>query len=351
MAEKKERKFLKDFGGEADDEFFQQFGGFIKGNNEKKKDPVKLQELEAFTQGWQAACEQGNKLPVMEEMNGLFYLFGYFIKYLYQEGIPEWNAEEIYYKGSVVKYDGFVYKAVYENVDGFSGLPEPSSSSAKPFWAELSFKNLVAERLTAGSAKITGTDPDTELSLDVTGNANINGKLTVVADGNITAGGDISANTANINELKLIKDDYSSHSEIIIKSNNIKLRSNSKISSNGSSSEFDSRGLTSGKIYASWEDVVTVANVADLVASNGLNSTTKELPLKKGAIVFAKVSGAYAGAFLARGHSGAYIPENINTRTPAKFAVQGTSGGYPCLALGTYVTVPDKESWIVGILT
>jgi len=40
--------------------------------------------------------------PAIEDLNGLFYLLTTQLAYLYQTGIPEWNASATYYIGSLV---------------------------------------------------------------------------------------------------------------------------------------------------------------------------------------------------------------------------------------------------------
>ncbi len=125
-----DRKFLKQFAEQGAAQFFHKFGGFQSGDNSETKDVEELQSLSAFTQGWQNACENGMKLPALEEMNALFYVFGYFLKYLMQTGIPEWNAQEEYKAGAVVKYNKTIYTA---QVDNLNVVPGSNGNWDAPF--------------------------------------------------------------------------------------------------------------------------------------------------------------------------------------------------------------------------
>lgn len=89
-----------------------------------------IQSNDAFAAGWNSAVVSGYKLPPLEEMNGLQYVFSYAINYLYQAGIPEWNADETYYSASVCKHNGIVY---YSLIDGNIGNA-PSGTLTDSFW-------------------------------------------------------------------------------------------------------------------------------------------------------------------------------------------------------------------------
>lgn len=52
----------------------------------------------AYSNGW-ASAVIGTNQPCIEDMNSLFYLFSYFITYLSQRGIPEWDSTGNTYYG------------------------------------------------------------------------------------------------------------------------------------------------------------------------------------------------------------------------------------------------------------
>lgn len=72
-----------------------------------------------FLQGWLSAI-LSDKAPWEEDMNALFYAITSQLKYLFQEGIPEYNIETTYYLGSLVKDidtqgNITIYKSVIDN--------------------------------------------------------------------------------------------------------------------------------------------------------------------------------------------------------------------------------------------
>lgn len=79
-----------------------QFGSLANGTPVYTVDPVVIQALADFTNGWfDAVLGDGN--PCIEDMNGLFLLAFRQIAYGFQAGIPEWDAATTYYTGSIVQ--------------------------------------------------------------------------------------------------------------------------------------------------------------------------------------------------------------------------------------------------------
>ena len=79
------------------------FGSLQAGNPTTSNDVATLQSLSAFENGWDDAIEQGDKLPPLEEFQGIQYGISYQQAYILQEGIAEWEANTPYYKGSLAK--------------------------------------------------------------------------------------------------------------------------------------------------------------------------------------------------------------------------------------------------------
>ena len=79
------------------------FGSLQAGNPQTSNDVATLQSLSAFENGWDDAIEQGDKLPPLEEFQGVQYGISYQQAYMLQEGIAEWDANTTYYKGSLTK--------------------------------------------------------------------------------------------------------------------------------------------------------------------------------------------------------------------------------------------------------
>lgn len=79
------------------------FGSLQAGNPTTSNDVATLQSLSAFENGWDDAAYSGDKLPPLEEFQGIQYGISYQQAYMLQEGIAEWNASTPYYKGSLTK--------------------------------------------------------------------------------------------------------------------------------------------------------------------------------------------------------------------------------------------------------
>ena len=79
------------------------FGSLQAGNPTVSNDVETLQSLTAWNYGWNSATMTSEKLPPLEEIQGVTYVTTYQQAYLMQEGMPEWAATVTYYKGSLVK--------------------------------------------------------------------------------------------------------------------------------------------------------------------------------------------------------------------------------------------------------
>ena len=89
-----------------------------------------VQSLTAFEQGWNSATLTADKLPPLEEIQGLEALLCKAIKENYSEGIPFWISGETYYQYSFVSYNGIIYY----NTTGSYTANNPAIDTAN--WAE-----------------------------------------------------------------------------------------------------------------------------------------------------------------------------------------------------------------------
>lgn len=80
-----------------------QFGSAQSGDFVTSDDLAVLQALPAWNNGWSDAVLSGEKLPTLEEFQGLNYVNTYQTAYLFQEGIPEYSAGTTYFIHSIVK--------------------------------------------------------------------------------------------------------------------------------------------------------------------------------------------------------------------------------------------------------
>lgn len=80
-----------------------QFGSAKLGTKVLTSDVATIQALTAYEDGWADAVLTGRNYPTMQEFNGLLKVMSYQTAYTMQEGIPEYDANTVYYLGSVIK--------------------------------------------------------------------------------------------------------------------------------------------------------------------------------------------------------------------------------------------------------
>jgi len=98
------RKFQKIFAGSATNNG--QFGSAQAGTKVTSSDLATLQSLTAFTNGWTSAVVGSRQLPPLEEFQALDYITTTQLAYIFQEGIPEYDASTEYRINSFVKKSG-----------------------------------------------------------------------------------------------------------------------------------------------------------------------------------------------------------------------------------------------------
>lgn len=102
------RVVQKIFGSGAGIDGVAVYGSTALGSPAFSTDPAVLQTPQYVT-GIAASVIAGTKrLPILEEDNGVNFVNTYQLSYIFQEGIPEWNAETTYYTAgiSIVKLSG-----------------------------------------------------------------------------------------------------------------------------------------------------------------------------------------------------------------------------------------------------
>jgi hypothetical protein len=128
------REPLTLFGRDGDSSNFTQYGSRTAGSTVFTKDIPTIQQLSAWTDGWQEAVFPVNSAPFLEDVNALFYVLAYEIFYILQEGIPEWDANTTYWIDSIVKKAGTggqQFRSLQDNNTG--NVPPTGASNA--FWA------------------------------------------------------------------------------------------------------------------------------------------------------------------------------------------------------------------------
>lgn len=110
------------------------FGSLQAGNPTTSNDVATLQSLSAFENGWDDAAYSGDKLPPLEELQGIQYGISYQQAYMLQEGIPEWNASTPYFKGSLAKtISGTSFKLYSSLADNNTG----NSVTNTTYWVKV----------------------------------------------------------------------------------------------------------------------------------------------------------------------------------------------------------------------
>lgn len=133
------RKALIPFGDAGPTSSFGQFGSKTAGTPQTSQDPTVIQQLAAWQQGWQNAIVSGDKAAYLEDMNGWCFVHSYEVAYIFQSGIPEWDASTLYFNGSVVQTmaSGQQFRSLSGGVPGVgagqSGNAPPASAS-NAFW-------------------------------------------------------------------------------------------------------------------------------------------------------------------------------------------------------------------------
>lgn len=103
----------KQFGDLGPTGDFGQFGSLKAGAPLFTKDPSIIQALSNFLNGWGDATV-GNYDPPLEDMNSLFYLLFRQLIYIFQEGVAEWDTNQTYYIGGLVKVNGVLYRSLVD---------------------------------------------------------------------------------------------------------------------------------------------------------------------------------------------------------------------------------------------
>lgn len=98
------RKFLKVFARDASNNGV--FGSAADNTKILSNDVEVIQSKPAWYTGWIDAVIGTRKFPTLEEFQSCNYVNTSQIAYLFQEGIPEWNALTEYHENSIVKKTG-----------------------------------------------------------------------------------------------------------------------------------------------------------------------------------------------------------------------------------------------------
>jgi len=112
-------------------------------------DDLTSQVTAAFLRGWGTVGPSEN--PSLEDFNAAMYAMSQFIAYQHQMGIPEWDAAQEYYKGSLCVRGGETYSSL---VDDNIGSAPPSVKWTPVLTAKNGIENLGVPGRLLGAPKV-----------------------------------------------------------------------------------------------------------------------------------------------------------------------------------------------------
>ena len=124
------RVFHKIFGSTGSTTKFVQFGSTVGGSPVQTKDLASIAGLAAWLAGWQDSVLGALRAPSMQEMNAVQLYHSTQMGYLFQSGVPEYEAGTTYYIGSIVRVGLYMYQALQDN---FSAQTPPAAAS-NAYW-------------------------------------------------------------------------------------------------------------------------------------------------------------------------------------------------------------------------
>lgn len=111
------RIYQRLFGSSANAGEIGKFGSLAAGTPLTTADPVVMQSLSNWLDGWFGAVV-GENSPAIEDMNAFCFVAAYQLGYLLQAGIPEWETTTIYFIGDFARSGRTVYQSLADNNAG-----------------------------------------------------------------------------------------------------------------------------------------------------------------------------------------------------------------------------------------
>lgn len=198
MGTKITRKTQKVFASNAGGSGVAEFGSTAAGSTVFTTDLAVIQSAE-FEEGLASGIIAGSKrLPVYEEMNGVYYTTTKQLAYLFENGIPEWDSGTEYFATSIVRKTNTyeLYGSIGNNNIG-NALPSAVSDANWTYLGVLS--NLSGSYLPIAGGTVTGAINEaayvtvasastTDIGAAASNNVSITGTTTITGLGTIAAG-------------------------------------------------------------------------------------------------------------------------------------------------------------------
>ena len=137
------------------------------------RDPDVIQNAN-YSQGWVNNTNNLNTKIYGEDLNAVNYVLSYLLKYLYENGIAEWNNTTTYYQNSICKVDNALYLSLQD--DNIGNNP----TSTVSYWKPIPLENVSIENSGNGLSIVK----------DVTDNVITFKTISVTGYGEITDNGD-----------------------------------------------------------------------------------------------------------------------------------------------------------------
>ena len=162
------------------------FGSFKNGAPAYAADVSDIQSLSNFEVGLFDSVV-ANNAPLKEDINAVLHHSSRQIGYLYQAGIPEWDAASTFYVNSFVSYGGEIFKCLVDNC-----LNVAPTLANNTIWKIIAGNDIVASYSTPTGGLSFTSDSAPEWvnfsskqddALDLVSNASTNWIFTAPADG------------------------------------------------------------------------------------------------------------------------------------------------------------------------
>lgn len=159
------RVFQKIFGSTAGSQQVGQFGSFANGSPTYATDAATIMGLSNWLQGWFAAVVGANS-PAIQDMNGAFLAVTQQLAEIFQDGIPPWDSQTVYYKGSLATAStGVSYVSL---TDSNSNQPLTDTSNWWPMTSPSVPQVTVGTQAFCNYSSIAAAVADSALGEDVT---------------------------------------------------------------------------------------------------------------------------------------------------------------------------------------
>lgn len=90
-------------------------GVFGTGADKETSKNIETLQSADYENGWSSAIITNKNYPIWQEMDGVQYGLSYQLKYLFQNGIPEWLSTETYYTNSYCRVGSTIYYSLQDN--------------------------------------------------------------------------------------------------------------------------------------------------------------------------------------------------------------------------------------------